>query len=133
MYVMLKIMLVTAVASSVAHVFFGAASTLQLGASGLVFMQILLSSLIEVKHGRVPLTFLVQGSLWCYKEVALCFVSSSDGVSHIAHVSGAVCGVAAGYLHVDTSEYKERERHFLALCGPVGAPLPTPYNTQKLA
>lgn len=115
MYVMMKIMFVTAIASSLAHIWFGASSTLQLGASGIVFMQILLSSLIEVKHGRIPLTFVVQGALWCYKEVALCVrqvwcTDSGDGVSHIAHVSGAVCGVLAGYIHVDSIIQLQEER-----------------------
>jgi rhomboid protease GluP len=126
MHVMMKIMLVTAITSSAAHVVLGASHTLQLGASGIVFMQILLSSLIEVKHGRVPLTFLVQVMLWCYKEVTLLLLGPSDGVSHKAHISGAICGVAAGYAHVDTTEYKKREEIMQSMS--VVGDLPTPYN-----
>lgn len=103
MYVLLKIILVTAATSSMAHILFGATNSVQLGASGVVFMQILLSSLIEVQRGRVPLTFLLQVALWCYKELALLLLGSSDGVSHLAHISGALCGVAAGYAHVDSA------------------------------
>lgn len=125
MHVMMKIMLVTAVTSSVAHVCCGARNTLQLGASGIVFMQILLSSLIEVKHRRVPLTFLAQVALWCHKEAVLLFFGAPDGVSHIAHISGALCGVAAGYAHVDTTAFKEREAQ---LTQSAVHDLPTPYK-----
>ena len=111
---MMKIILVTAVTSSAAHIMFGAPSTCLLGASGIVFMQILLCSLIEAEVGRVPLTFIVQCAVWCYKEIALCFFKSVDGVSHIAHVSGAFCGVVAGYYYVNSSEYKKR-KDFLSL------------------
>eukprot|EP00947_MAST-08B_sp_MAST-8B-sp1_P001232 g1232.t1 len=98
-YNLLKIMLWTALASALAHMLFGSRNALQLGASGIVFMLILLNSLVEAKSGRIPLTFLCQVALWCTNEFIAQF-GAADGVSHIAHLSGAVVGTVAGYqLH----------------------------------
>ena len=106
MYNMMRIIAWTAVASSLTHMILGPSNSVQLGASGVVFMLILLNSLVEVRLGSIPLTFLIQVSLWCYKEIAL-QLFSSDGVSHMAHLTGAVVGTVAGYyLH----EQKVRDK-----------------------
>jgi membrane associated rhomboid family serine protease len=55
-----KIMMWTALSSGLAHMLFGSSNAYQLGASGIVFMLILLNSLVEARHGRVPLTFICQ-------------------------------------------------------------------------
>ena len=97
------IILYVAVASGVAHIFFGESSTVQLGASGVVFSMIILNSLIEMgspgqtgKAGRVPLTFICQLCLWVWKEIASQLFFSGTGVSHLAHLVGAVVGTVAG-------------------------------------
>ena len=98
-YNLLKIMVWTALASAAAHMLLGDSNALQLGASGIVFMLILLNSLVEAKAGRIPLTFICQACLWCFNEV-ISQMGAHDGVSHIAHLSGAVVGTVAGYqLH----------------------------------
>lgn len=89
-------MLWTAVASAIAHIAMGPANAVQLGASGIVFMLILLNSLVEAKLGRIPLTFVCQVVIWCYKEV-YAHLFAHDGVSHLAHLSGAFVGTVAGY------------------------------------
>jgi membrane associated rhomboid family serine protease len=94
---MLKIMILTTLSSSIAHILLGPRHSIQLGASGVVFMLILLNSLIELRLNRIPLTFICQISLWCYKEIyAHLFVN--DGISHLAHLTGAVVGTIAGYM-----------------------------------
>lgn len=101
MYNLLRIMGWTAAASAVAHMLFGPANGIQIGASGVVFMLILLNSLIEARIGRLPLTFVVQVALWCSKEVSAQFFSN-DQVSHVGHLTGAIVGTVAGYhLHVE--------------------------------
>lgn len=103
-FALLKIILWTASASGAAHVLFSRASHYGLGASGIVFMLILLNSLLSARAGRVPLTFIIQVVLWCWQEVVSQFQCSMgtrcDGISHIAHLSGALVGTAAGfYFH----------------------------------
>lgn len=95
-YNLLLIMLWAALASSVAHMLLGEDNALQLGASGVVFMLILLHSLVEAKGRRIPITFLCQICLWCFNEV-IGQLSGTEGVSHVAHLAGAVVGTIAGY------------------------------------
>jgi membrane associated rhomboid family serine protease len=96
LYNLLKIIVWTAIASSMAHMGLGPSNAVQLGASGVVFMLILLNSLVEAKTGRIPLTFVCQICLWCNKEI-VAQLFSNDNVSHIAHLSGAIVGTWAGY------------------------------------
>lgn len=98
-YKITLIVFFTALSSSIVHILFGPNNTIQLGASGIVFMFILLNSLIETKTTRIPMTFICQVGIWCYREIIGHFLNS-DGVSHLAHITGAVVGIISGYyLH----------------------------------
>ena len=79
------------------------------GASGVVFALILLNSLISARTGQLPLTFVLTLVLWCSGEVAA--LLAEDGVSHIAHLSGAAVGSYAGYhLHAEQEKKQARMR-----------------------
>lgn len=107
-YNMIRIICWTALASSITHMLLGPTNSVQLGASGVVFMLILLNSLIEAKIGRIPLTFIIQVFFWCYKEIVLQLLRN-DGVSHVAHLTGALVGTIAGYyLHEEKIHDKVR-------------------------
>eukprot|EP00929_Paragymnodinium_shiwhaense_P021540 TRINITY_DN14015_c0_g1_i1.p1 TRINITY_DN14015_c0_g1~~TRINITY_DN14015_c0_g1_i1.p1 ORF type:complete len:241 (-),score=17.76 TRINITY_DN14015_c0_g1_i1:376-1098(-) len=99
--VLAKFFLWTAGATGVAHLLFGKASTYAFGASGIVFMLILLNSLLSARTGRIPLTFIIQVILWCWQDIISQFRCSvadkCDGISHIAHLSGAFVGTALGF------------------------------------
>ena len=56
---------------------------------------ILLNSLGAASSGRVPLTFLLTAVFWLSDEVQS--ILTRDGVSHAAHLAGALVGTAAGY------------------------------------
>ena len=71
-------------------------STGLLGASGIVFMLILLVSFTNVKGGQIPLTFILVALLFIGKEVLQSL--SSDQVSQFAHIIGGVCGSIFGFL-----------------------------------
>jgi membrane associated rhomboid family serine protease len=96
-YTICVIVLLTAISSSLSHIFFGPRNSIQLGASGVVFMFILLNSLIETKSHRVPLTFICQVSIWCTKEVLDHLFDQDGGISHLAHLTGALVGTLSGY------------------------------------
>ena len=117
LFSMLKIMVWTAVFSALSHMALGPSNGVQIGSSGVVFSLILLSSLVAAQDRRVPLTFVCQAVVWCWTEIgASLFSSNSDGISHLAHLSGALVGTFAGYsLH-----YERRA----GLSG--GAELPSP-------
>jgi membrane associated rhomboid family serine protease len=105
-YNIFVIVLLTAVSSSLSHIFFGPRNSIQLGASGVVFMFILLSSLIETKSHRIPLTFICQVGIWCSHELISNFMSQEGGggISHLAHLTGALVGAFAGYYFQQQKE-----------------------------
>ncbi|CAD7939835.1 unnamed protein product [Amoebophrya sp. A25] len=111
-YNLLKVILYVAVFSAFAHIAFGNAASIQLGASGVVFMCILLSSLVQVRLNRIPVTFVLQVLLWVQKEIIDQFLpgSGSPGVSNIAHLSGAVVGTVMGFrLHGERLRQRVKE------------------------
>ena len=66
-----------------------------LGASGVAFMMILLGSLINFRHGELPLTFVLVVCLFVGQEVI--GMLKSDNVSQFAHLAGGACGAAFGF------------------------------------
>lgn len=66
-----------------------------LGASGIVFMLILLSSITNVRNGTIPLTFVLVVLLYVGRELLAMF--ENDGVSQFAHLLGGACGMAFGF------------------------------------
>jgi len=71
-------------------------STGLLGASGIVFMLILLVSFTNVKGGQIPLTFILVALLFVGKEVLHSL--QADQVSQFAHIIGGVCGSIFGFV-----------------------------------
>ncbi len=67
-----------------------------LGASGVVFMMILLSSFANFRQGRIPLTFILVVLLFLAREVISMF--REDSISQFAHIIGGVTGSLFGFL-----------------------------------
>lgn len=72
-------------------------STGLLGASGIVFMAIILASVagVGMEKGRIPLTLIVVAALYIGQEVAA-GLFSQDNISHLTHIVGGLCGGAFG-------------------------------------
>jgi len=66
-----------------------------LGASGIVFMMIVMSSLSGMKDGCIPITLILVGVLYLGGEIIGGFVLK-DNISQITHVIGGVCGAILG-------------------------------------
>lgn len=67
-----------------------------LGASGIVFMMILLVSFTNARRGTIPLTFILIALLFLGKEIyGALFVANN--ISEFAHIIGGVCGGVFGY------------------------------------
>ena len=66
-----------------------------MGASGIVFMLILLASFTNSKHGEIPITFILIAVLFIGKEI----ISSlqNDQISQFAHIIGGVVGSFFGF------------------------------------
>jgi membrane associated rhomboid family serine protease len=67
-----------------------------MGASGVAFMLIILSSITRIKTGFIPLTFILIVILFLGKEVFDAF--RNDSVSQFAHIMGGICGSVFGFL-----------------------------------
>lgn len=65
-----------------------------LGASGIVFMMILLASFTNVKAGELPLTFILIAVLFLGKEILAGM--RANGISEAAHLLGGICGAFFG-------------------------------------
>ena len=67
-----------------------------LGASGIVFMLILLSSLAGMKAGSIPLTLILVAVIYLGQELySGLFVQ--DNVAHFMHLVGGACGTGFGF------------------------------------
>ena len=87
---------VTALISGLLQFFFFPHSAL-LGASGIVFMMIMLSSLSGMKEGYIPLTLIFVGVLYIGQELySMLFVN--DNVANFMHIVGGACGTGFGFL-----------------------------------
>lgn len=71
-------------------------STGLLGASGIVFMLIVLSSFTNLREGTIPLTAVVVAALFIGREIVHGF--RNDSVSQMAHIVGGVFGLGYGLL-----------------------------------
>ena len=67
-----------------------------LGASGIVFMLIMLSSLAGMRSGGIPLTLILVAVLYLGQEVySILFVH--DNVANFMHLVGGACGTLFGF------------------------------------
>lgn len=66
------------------------------GASGVVFMLILLSSFVNFKKGRIPLTFILVVVIYLGGEV-MNGLLARDNISQLTHLVGGMCGSVFGF------------------------------------
>jgi membrane associated rhomboid family serine protease len=93
---MLIMMFVTAFSSGLISVLIF--RTGGLGASGIVFMLIILASIVDVKEGAIPLTFILVAVIFIGREVVQSF--REDNISQMGHIVGGTFGAAFGFLFV---------------------------------
>jgi membrane associated rhomboid family serine protease len=91
---LLIMMVITALVTGVLNILFFRSALM--GASGVVFMMILLSSFTNFTHGEIPLTFILV--LILYMGVQLFNSFNSDNISQFAHIVGGLCGSFFGFL-----------------------------------
>ena len=88
--------LITAAVTGVVEMAFFPGRAL-LGASGVVFMLILLSSLSGMGSGTIPLTLILVAVLYLGQEF-IHMLSVRDNVSQLAHLLGGLCGAGIGFV-----------------------------------
>lgn len=112
---LLIMMFVTALITGLLNVLF--LSTALLGASGIVFMFIIMSSVVNVRSGEIPITFILVVALFLGKEVLSATqeatgLAAATNVSNFGHILGGICGSAFAFLtvHMQGSGFKN-ENH----------------------
>lgn len=93
---MLWCILFTALVSGLVHLFWDPATAL-LGASGVVFMLIMLSSLAGMRGGAIPITLILVAIIYLGGELVAAF-SGNDSVSQLTHIVGGLCGTFLGFI-----------------------------------
>ena len=91
---LLKMILITAFVTGLLNVIFSKRGIL--GASGIVYMLILLSSLVNIEAGKIPITFVLIFIFYIIGEVKD-GLFKKDNISHISHIIGAICGFIYGF------------------------------------
>ena len=93
---LLAVMLVTALITGAVHNLFFS-HTILLGASGVAFAFILLTSFTEFREGEIPLTVILVAVIYLGQQI-WDGITVRDHVSNLTHVIGGIVGAGAGYL-----------------------------------
>jgi membrane associated rhomboid family serine protease len=100
---LLFMILVTALITGILHIIFFEEGLL--GASGVVFMMILLSSITNSKGG-IPMTFILVVILFLGKEVVGAL--ENDNISQFAHIIGGILGGVFGFILESGGKTREK-------------------------
>ncbi len=92
----LFIILATALITGIVHITFFPYVRL-LGASGVVFAFILLSSITSFGEGKIPLTFILVALLYIGEQV-YDGIFINDNISNLTHIIGGIVGSSLGYI-----------------------------------
>ena len=92
----LLIMIATALFSGIANIILFPHTKL-LGASGVVFAFILLSSITSFEQGSIPLTFVLVAVIYIGGQI-LDAVMIQDNISNTTHIIGGIIGTIFGYF-----------------------------------
>jgi len=91
---LLMITVITAFVTGLINVIFFP-GTVVVGASGIVFMLILMASFTNIRQGKLPITVLLVAVLYIGNEIML-GLFTVDNVSRISHIAGGLCGAVFG-------------------------------------
>lgn len=91
---LLKMILLTAIVTALVNIIISKKQIV--GASGIVYMLILLSSFVNIESGKIPLTLVLIFIFYIVTEIKD-GLFKRDNVSHISHLIGAVCGFIYGF------------------------------------
>lgn len=90
--------LVTGIASGIINCIFFDSGVI--GASGIVFMMIILSAFTNVKKGEIPLSLLLVAAIYLGREIVSAF--TPDSVSQFGHIMGGLFGLFWGIYYYKT-------------------------------
>ena len=71
------------------------------GASNISFMLIVLSSIVNINEHKIPLTLVLIILFYIVEEIKNVITRKKDGISHIGHLTGAICGGILGFISLN--------------------------------
>lgn len=93
---LLGMIAITAVVTGLADMFFFPHTAL-LGASGIVFMMIILASMVSYRRGTIPITFIAVTVLYLGQEIYNA-IFVTDNISQLTHITGGALGLVYGMV-----------------------------------
>ena len=90
--------MVTGIASGIINCIFFDAGII--GASGIVFMMIILSAFTNMKKGEIPLSLILVAAIYLGREIVNAF--TPDTVSQFGHIMGGIFGLFWGIYYYRT-------------------------------
>ncbi len=106
---MFRMIVITSFVTGIYNVIFNQ-NVMLLGASGIVFMLILLISIVNIEERKIPLTFILVLVMYLGEEVMLSF-TTTDNVARFAHIIGGICGAVLGFLLDKSAKMKGKGRY----------------------
>ena len=91
---LLKMIVLTSLITGIINSIIGKNSIL--GASGIVVMLIILSSLVNLQASKIPLTLILIFIFYIVDEIRA-GLFKKDNISHLSHIIGALCGGIYGF------------------------------------
>lgn len=113
---MIMIALTACVTGLINAIFF---NTALLGASGIVFMFILLASMVNIKEREIPLTFILVAVLYLGVEVRNAF--RADNISQMGHLVGGLAGAVFGFINANVIDGGRQRASAKTTSDPLGA------------
>lgn len=89
-------LMLTSVIVGAGHLTFGASNTHLIGASGWVFMMIILTTFTTGEPGTISVPTIIVGALYAWQEIRAALTPNQ--VSQFAHLLGGACGLMYGIL-----------------------------------
>ena len=102
---LLEMIGISAVIASIFQMIFFS-NTMLLGASGIVFMMIILTSAVNMKEGGIPLSMILVILIYLGSEIWDAF-TVKDSISHLTHILGGICGAVFGFLYAKDPKLKD--------------------------
>lgn len=71
------------------------------GASGVLYMLIILSSFVNMDGGKIPITLALIIIFFVTDDIIKFIKREDDNISHLGHLTGAICGLVFGILSIN--------------------------------
>lgn len=91
---LIKMIIITSIVTALVNIIISKKNIM--GASGIVYMLILLSSLVNIEAGKIPITLILIFFFYIVTEIKD-GLFKRDNISHLSHIIGAITGFIFGY------------------------------------